>query len=97
MMPDEEVIRQRSHLIWLREGSPDGKALDHWLRAKAELESEYRASFAKAEEWRQVVMPRLPISQPPQITIAGHIPLGSRRPCVSTQGNGGFHLNPNRS
>ncbi len=80
MIPDEEVIRQRSHLIWLREGRPDGKALDHWLRAKAELEAENRASFSKSDEWRQVVMPRLPISQPPQMTIAGHIRTGSRLP-----------------
>jgi hypothetical protein len=37
---DESEIAKRSYLIWETEGRPDGKALDHWLRAKAALESE---------------------------------------------------------
>jgi hypothetical protein len=36
--PDEHGIRQRAHAIWIEEGRPDGKALDHWLRARWELE-----------------------------------------------------------
>ncbi len=36
--PDEHAIRQRAHAIWIEEGRPDGKALDHWLRARWELE-----------------------------------------------------------
>jgi Protein of unknown function (DUF2934) len=38
--PDESRIRWRAHQIWIEEGRPDGRALDHWLRARWELEPE---------------------------------------------------------
>ena len=40
IQPDENQIASRSYFIWEREGRPDGKALDHWLQAKFELEAE---------------------------------------------------------
>ena len=70
----EEAIRQRSYLIWLRESCPDGNSLHHWLRAKAELEAEQRAFFPATGEWRRLVMPRLPISRPPQRVMSERIP-----------------------
>ena len=39
-MKSEEAIRQRSYLIWKREGCPEGRNLEHWQQAKAELEAE---------------------------------------------------------
>jgi hypothetical protein len=39
-MNTEEAIRQRSYLIWKREGCPEGRNLEHWQQAKAELEAE---------------------------------------------------------
>jgi hypothetical protein len=36
----EDAIRLRSYLIWQQEGCPAGKALLHWLQAKAELKAE---------------------------------------------------------
>jgi len=36
----ENDIRLRSYLIWEREGRMPGKEIEHWLRAKAELEWE---------------------------------------------------------
>ena len=38
-MPDarEEATRQRAYALWEREGRPDGKNLEHWLRAEAEI------------------------------------------------------------
>jgi hypothetical protein len=30
-------ISKRAYGIWLRAGRPDGKALEHWLQAEAEL------------------------------------------------------------
>lgn len=33
----DEWIRQRAYQIWEEEGRPDGRALDHWLRAKDEI------------------------------------------------------------
>jgi hypothetical protein len=36
--PSENAIRERAHEIWIEEAKPDGKAAEHWLRAKGELE-----------------------------------------------------------
>ena len=33
----EQAIRERAYAIWEQEGRPDGKDLDHWLRAEAEI------------------------------------------------------------
>jgi hypothetical protein len=33
-------VRERAYLIWVDEGRPDGRDIDHWLRAKWELERE---------------------------------------------------------
>ena len=33
-------IRERAYLIWVDQGRPQGRELDHWLRAKWELERE---------------------------------------------------------
>lgn len=35
--PADADIRIRSYQIWQAEGCPDGKAQDHWLRARKEL------------------------------------------------------------
>ena len=35
---DENRVRQRAHEIWVEEGKPHGRALNHWLMAKWELE-----------------------------------------------------------
>ena len=37
---DEDRIRERAYLIWVDEGGPHGRELDHWLRAKWELDGE---------------------------------------------------------
>ena len=37
---NEDRIRERAYLIWVDEGSPHGRELDHWLRAKWELDGE---------------------------------------------------------
>lgn len=36
----EERIRERAYEIWEREGRPEGKSTDHWLRAEAEVSAE---------------------------------------------------------
>ncbi len=40
-MPEqkEQAIRERAYAIWEEEGRPDGKDLEHWLRAEAEINS----------------------------------------------------------
>lgn len=36
-MSDEEIIRQRAHEIWEREGRPEGRQEDHWRLACREI------------------------------------------------------------
>ena len=50
---DQDLIRARAHQIWEREGRPDGRHIEHWEMASAELGSEAKpakkpASLAKA-------------------------------------------------
>jgi len=33
----ERRIRDRAYRIWVEEGQPEGKYLEHWLRAKKEV------------------------------------------------------------
>ena len=56
----EEQVALRSYLMWEREGRPEGRHLDHWFRARAELETE--AAPAKP---RRAAGPK-PISQSEQ-------------------------------
>ncbi len=36
----ERLVRERAYRIWLDEGRPEGLYLDHWERAKREVEEE---------------------------------------------------------
>jgi hypothetical protein len=36
----DDQVRERAYLIWVDEGMPHGRELDHWLRAKWELQRE---------------------------------------------------------
>ena len=33
----EERIRRRAYALWEQQGRPDGKDVEHWLRAEAEI------------------------------------------------------------
>jgi hypothetical protein len=35
---DEHRIRERAYEIWAEEGKPEGRHIDHWQRARWELE-----------------------------------------------------------
>ncbi len=35
----EQAIRERAYAMWEDEGRPDGRELDHWHRAEAEIDS----------------------------------------------------------
>jgi hypothetical protein len=82
-MVSEESIRRRSYAIWEREGRPEGKSLEHWLKAKAELgveqpkrmtrAFEYYATLYRVEQLQGAVLPKPRISAPPQVTLAGRI------------------------
>jgi hypothetical protein len=34
---DEQLIRERAYAIWIEEGQPEGRDLEHWTRARVEL------------------------------------------------------------
>ena len=65
----ENAIRLRSYLIWQKQGCPMGQELSHWLQAKAELEAELRAGDCTSAPL-SLVMPRVPISVPPNRRIS---------------------------
>ncbi|MGC9953084.1 MAG: DUF2934 domain-containing protein [Rhizomicrobium sp.] len=74
--PSEDEIRIRSYLIWERDGRPEGKSEEHWLRAKAELEAEFEADWRAASlegESTTFVLPLLPISSPPNRSVSAKI------------------------
>ncbi len=37
---NEDHIRERAYGIWIEEGRPDGREVEHWLRASKEFEGE---------------------------------------------------------
>ena len=78
----EEAIRLRSYQIWEREGCPDGNALDHWIRAETEIEVELRAA-PPLRKSTVFVMPRLPVSRPPNRRVSIKISTDSSCPPLS--------------
>jgi hypothetical protein len=42
-------ISERAYHIWERMGRPEGQALEHWLRAEAELAKEPARKMAEAD------------------------------------------------
>jgi hypothetical protein len=81
-MITEEAIRERSYYIWQREGCPDGRSVEHWTRAKSELEAEAVTMSAPPDEGRRivearkVVAPRPSISRPPSRSMSSRVPVG---------------------
>lgn len=78
----EEAVRLRSYLIWKREGCPDGKALDHWVCAQAELALELQVA-PPLRKPTAYVMPRVPISTPPCKTVSARVRLGQTQAAAS--------------
>ena len=78
----EEKIRARSHAIWVAEGCKDGRSEEYWFRAVSELETELMWTWIEALEEREatdLVMPKLPISQPVYRHEADRIDLDALR------------------
>jgi hypothetical protein len=76
MIPiSDELIRQRSYEIWLRDGCPHGLATRHWFEAQAELQAErYTALLPSPDfDFRRVVLPRPSISRLPRRLLADRI------------------------
>jgi hypothetical protein len=49
----DERVRKLAHFMWECEGRPEGKALDHWLRAEEEIQSELPRSWADVVQEQQ--------------------------------------------
>lgn len=71
-MISEQDIRRRSYEIWQLEGRPEGRTVEHWSRAKTELEIEYRvAAFPWAgSDCRGIVASCPTISRPPKRIVS---------------------------
>jgi len=48
--PSHEAIAQRAHEIWENEGRPEGRAMEHWLRAVSELKAQSNGSHSEPRE-----------------------------------------------
>ena len=45
----DERVRERAYEIWQQEGRPQGKAVEHWLRAEAEVAAEEKGLETEVE------------------------------------------------
>jgi hypothetical protein len=45
----EQRVRERAYRIWEREGRPDGKSVEHWMQAEAEIVAEEQGLEQEAE------------------------------------------------
>jgi hypothetical protein len=69
----EEQIRERAHRIWMEEGCPHGRELEHWEQARQELEQEPGdGSRESSSELDRALADSFPASDPISFTpIAG--------------------------
>jgi len=68
----EDTIRLRSYQIWQEEGCPVGRALAHWLQAKAELEAQWQGDPPRRRR-SSLVKPRVSISVKPTRRSSGKV------------------------
>lgn len=69
----EEIVRQRSYEIWRREGCPEGRSLENWLRAEMELKSELCMRAMDPVHLRRMVVPRPVITRRPSQIVSTRI------------------------
>jgi hypothetical protein len=60
-MSNEEKIRAKAHELWLAEGKPEGKEMEHWKQAKAAIEG----SAKKAPAAKKAAMPKAKTEKAP--------------------------------
>ncbi|MBN9563106.1 MAG: DUF2934 domain-containing protein [Alphaproteobacteria bacterium] len=65
--PDEDrSVRERAYYIWEREGRPEGRAREHWLRAVADaVPTDHDADFLADQE---AIVEGLPADLPAVLT-----------------------------
>jgi hypothetical protein len=67
-MPTEEEIRKLAYSIWEEEGRPDGKDVEHYMRAKAILEHKERDTAQYAPQ----------LATPPPVPVLPKAKAGQR-------------------
>jgi hypothetical protein len=76
-MVAEHDIRIRSYLLWETEGRPQGRDMEFWFVAKAQLEAESRAP----SPWKRpklFAVPPASVSSPPRRVIASRVTNANR-------------------
>ena len=58
MAERDDEIRARAYAIWAQEGYPEGRSLDHWLQAEAEIA--VAAPVVAGEDGKPPAAPELP-------------------------------------
>lgn len=80
-MVSEHEIRVRSYLLWEAEGRPQGRDMEFWFCAQAQIEAESRAP----SPWKRpglFVVPGAVVSSPPRKRIANRVP-GLQRTAIA--------------
>jgi Protein of unknown function (DUF2934) len=54
--PSEQVVRETAYFIWEREGRPDGRDWDHWLRAAAGVRARHDHEDAEPMEDEEKIL-----------------------------------------
>ena len=69
----EDEIRERAHRIWMEEGCPHGRDVEHWEQARHELEREANeGSATTSSDLDKALADSFPASDPISFTpIAG--------------------------
>ena len=71
---DDTRIADAAYHLWLKEGRPEGQDMDHWLRARAELEAaqspapKKRRAAAKPNAATEVAKPKPKAAAKPRKT-----------------------------
>jgi hypothetical protein len=60
---DEDEIRRRAYRLWEAEGRPEGRWDEHWRRARAEIEREFRRATEQAGKIEHRMNPPLEVEE----------------------------------
>jgi hypothetical protein len=65
---DDHAIREAAYFIWEQEGRPEGRAIEHWLRAMVKIEGSNDELLDEQEK----IMANLPADLPAVLTKDAH-------------------------
>ena len=65
---EEAAIRERAYFIWDREGRPEGRAMDHWVKAESAAGVSRPDSDAALDDEELVIEGRSDANMPALLT-----------------------------